>query len=134
MQIYLHPVSITRFPLRGFSPGAGLLRNPCCTPSRLRFSRGWVRKDGNIVMETGCNNNNNDNTNNNIIIIIINTNNNSNNEEITLTNDHDHDNQVTVINMVVRRTSSMGSRHTAKTSGIPMYVCMYVCIYIYICI
>ena len=24
----LHPVSITRFPLRRFSPGAGLLRNP----------------------------------------------------------------------------------------------------------
>ena len=26
--ILLHPVSITRFPLRRFSPGAGLLRNP----------------------------------------------------------------------------------------------------------
>ena len=25
----LHPVSITRFPLSRFSPGAGLLRNPC---------------------------------------------------------------------------------------------------------
>ena len=25
----VHPVSITRFPLRRFSPGAGLLRNPC---------------------------------------------------------------------------------------------------------
>ena len=25
---WLHPVSITRFPLRRFSPGAGLLRNP----------------------------------------------------------------------------------------------------------
>ena len=24
----VHPVSITRFPLRRFSPGAGLLRNP----------------------------------------------------------------------------------------------------------
>ena len=24
----IHPVSITRFPLRQFSPGAGLLRNP----------------------------------------------------------------------------------------------------------
>ena len=26
--LYLHPVSITRFPLRRFSPGAGLRRNP----------------------------------------------------------------------------------------------------------
>ena len=26
--VRLHPVSITRFPLRRFSPGAGLLRNP----------------------------------------------------------------------------------------------------------
>ena len=24
------------------------------TLSTLRFSRGWVRKDGNLVMETGC--------------------------------------------------------------------------------
>ena len=28
MMIDLHPVSITRFPLRRFSPGAGLLGNP----------------------------------------------------------------------------------------------------------
>ena len=27
----VHPVSITRFPLRRVSPGAGLLRNPCFT-------------------------------------------------------------------------------------------------------
>ena len=26
-QLMIHPVSITRFPLRRFSPGAGLLRN-----------------------------------------------------------------------------------------------------------
>ena len=26
----MHPVSITRFPLRRFSPGAGLLRNRFC--------------------------------------------------------------------------------------------------------
>ena len=50
----VHPVSITRFPLSRFSPGAGLLRNPCFALSTLRFSRGWVRKDGNLVMETGC--------------------------------------------------------------------------------
>ena len=28
IEIVIHPVSITRFPLRRFSPGAGLLRNP----------------------------------------------------------------------------------------------------------
>ena len=28
MQIMLHPVSTTRFPLTRFSPGSGLLRNP----------------------------------------------------------------------------------------------------------
>ena len=28
MIIIIHPVSITKFPLRRFSPGAGLLRNP----------------------------------------------------------------------------------------------------------
>ena len=50
----IHPVSITRFPLSRFSPGAGLLRNPFFTLSMLRLSRGWVRKDGNLVMETGC--------------------------------------------------------------------------------
>ena len=50
----LHLVSITRFPLSRFSPWAGLLRNPSFTLSTLRFSRGWVRKDGNLVMETGC--------------------------------------------------------------------------------
>ena len=52
--VMLHPVSITRFPLSRFSQGAGLLRNPFFTLSTLRFSRGWVRKDGNLVMETGC--------------------------------------------------------------------------------
>ena len=26
-EVLVHPVSITRFPLRRFSPGAGLLRN-----------------------------------------------------------------------------------------------------------
>ena len=50
----IHPVSITRFPLSRFSPGAGLLRNTFFTLSMLNSSRGWVRKDGNLVMETGC--------------------------------------------------------------------------------
>ena len=50
----LHPVSITRFPLTRFSPGSGLLRNPFFHRWRLRFSRVWVRKDGNLVTETGC--------------------------------------------------------------------------------
>ena len=36
VEIVLHPVSITRFPLS-------------------IFSRGWVRKDGNLLTETGCN-------------------------------------------------------------------------------
>ena len=52
-QRMLHPVSITRFPLTIFSPGAGLLRNPFVTLSMLRLSRGWVRKDGNLLTETG---------------------------------------------------------------------------------
>ena len=50
----IHPVSITRFPLSRFSPGAGLLRYVFFTLSTVRLSRGWVRKDGNLVMETGC--------------------------------------------------------------------------------
>ena len=54
LQPLIHPVSTTRFPLTRFSPGAGLLRNPFFTLSTLRFSRVWVRKDGNLVMETGC--------------------------------------------------------------------------------
>ena len=52
----VHPVSMTRFPLSRFSPGAGLLRNPYFTLPTLRFSSGWVRKDGNLVTETGCRN------------------------------------------------------------------------------
>ena len=50
----LHLVSITRFPLRRFSPGARLLRNPLFHRQWLRFSRGWVRKDGNLPTETRC--------------------------------------------------------------------------------
>ena len=50
----LHPVSITRFPLTRLSPGSGLLRNRFLHWQRLRFSRVWVRKDGNLVTETGC--------------------------------------------------------------------------------
>ena len=49
-----HPVSIARLPLRRFSPGAGLLKNPFVHRQWLRFSRGWVRKDGNLLSETGC--------------------------------------------------------------------------------
>ena len=51
----VHPVSITIFPLRRPSPGAGLLRNLFVTLSMLRLSRGWVRKDRNLLTETGCN-------------------------------------------------------------------------------
>ena len=53
-KLVVHPVSVRRFPLRRFSPGAGLLRNPLFHWWRLRFSRGWVRKDGNLLKETGC--------------------------------------------------------------------------------
>ena len=52
--IILHPVSITRFPRRRLSPGAGLPRNPLFRRKWLRLSRGWVRKDGNLLTETGC--------------------------------------------------------------------------------
>ena len=52
--IYIHPVSITRFPLTRFSPGSGLLRNPFFHRQRPRLSRVWFRKDGNLLMETGC--------------------------------------------------------------------------------
>ena len=50
----IHPVSITRFSITRFSPGSGLLRNPFLHRWRLRFSRVWVRKDGNLLTETGC--------------------------------------------------------------------------------
>ena len=50
----LHPVSITRFPLTRFSPGSGLLRNPFVHRWRLKFSRVWVRKDGDLLTEIGC--------------------------------------------------------------------------------
>ena len=36
----LHPVSITRFPLRRFSPGAGLLRNPFVHSKWLKIFQG----------------------------------------------------------------------------------------------
>ena len=66
IMIMIHPVSITRFPLIIFSLGAELLRNPLFIGSGVRFSSGWVRKDGNLLTETGCidNDNNNDNNNN----------------------------------------------------------------------
>ena len=50
----VHPVSITRFPLTRFSPGSGLLRNPLFYTINDNISRVWVRKDGNLVTETGC--------------------------------------------------------------------------------
>ena len=50
----IHPVSITRFPLRRCSPGAGLLKIHLFIGSGERFSRGWIRKDGNLLTETGC--------------------------------------------------------------------------------
>ena len=52
-RLAVHPVSITRFPLRRFSPGAGLLINRFVHRFWLRLSRGWVRKDGNLLTEIG---------------------------------------------------------------------------------
>ena len=54
ISLLVPPVSLTRFPLSRFSPGAGLLRNPFVHRQWLRFPRGWVRKDGNLLTETGC--------------------------------------------------------------------------------
>ena len=44
--LYLHPVSITRFPLRRFSPGAGLLRYAFFIGSGVIFSRAGSEKTG----------------------------------------------------------------------------------------
>ena len=54
VSIWAGAVAVTRLPLRRFSPGAGLLRYVFFTLSTLRFSRGWVRKEGNLLRETGC--------------------------------------------------------------------------------
>ena len=42
----VHPVSITRFPLRRFSPGAGLLRNPFFISSGQDFPGAGSEKTG----------------------------------------------------------------------------------------
>ena len=50
----VHPVSITRFSITRFRQGLGCSGIHCFTLSTLRFSRVWVRKEGNLVTETGC--------------------------------------------------------------------------------
>ena len=51
--IAITPGLHNKFPLGRFSPGAGLLRYVFFHWQRLRFSRGWVRKDGHLLTETG---------------------------------------------------------------------------------
>ena len=53
----VYPVPITRFSLTIFVPRVGLPRNLCLIGSltaALRFSKGSVRKDLNLVMGIGC--------------------------------------------------------------------------------
>ena len=50
----VHPVSITRFPLRRLSPGAGLLRYVCTNGFLSNADPGESLVRGNLVMETGC--------------------------------------------------------------------------------
>ena len=55
-QARVHPVPITRFSLKIFCPRVGLPRNLCLIGSltaALRFSKGWVRKDLNIILGIG---------------------------------------------------------------------------------
>ena len=53
----LHPVRIARIRLPRFVPRVGLPGNRCLIGSltaALRFSKGWVRKDANLRLRTGC--------------------------------------------------------------------------------
>ena len=53
----IHPVRIARFHVPRFSPRVGLPRDLFLIGSltaALRFSKGWVRKDLNLRMRTGC--------------------------------------------------------------------------------
>ena len=53
----LHPVRIARIRCPRFVPRVGLPRNHLLIGSltaALRFSKGWVRKDPNLGLRTGC--------------------------------------------------------------------------------
>ena len=53
----IHPVRIARLRLPRFAPKVGLPRNRFLMGSltaALRFSKGWVQKDANIGLRTGC--------------------------------------------------------------------------------
>ena len=53
----IHPVRIARIPYPRFVPRVGLPRNLFLIGSltaALRFSKGWVRKDANLGLRTGC--------------------------------------------------------------------------------
>ena len=104
----LHPVSITRFPLRRFSPGAGLLRNPFVHrlwrnifqrlgPKRRESSNGDRVYAGvrlpihpwRACVYTNTHSNNNDDINNNSYSNDINNNgSNTNNHNDTTNNDN----------------------------------------------
>ena len=54
---YIHPVRIARIHYQRFVPRVGLPRNHLLTGSltvALRLSKGWVRKDANLGLRTGC--------------------------------------------------------------------------------
>ena len=51
----LHPVRIARIHYPRFVPRVGLGFKEIRTLSALRVSKGWVRKDPNIGLRTGCN-------------------------------------------------------------------------------
>ena len=53
----VHPVRIARIHYPRFVPRVGLPRNFLLIGSltaALRFSKGWVRKDANLGLRTGC--------------------------------------------------------------------------------
>ena len=53
----IHPVCIAIIRCPRFVPRVGLPRNLCLIVSltaALRFSKGWVRKDANLGLRTGC--------------------------------------------------------------------------------
>ena len=56
-RLLIHPVPITIFSLTRLFPRVGLPRNLlliCGLTAALRFSKGWVQKDLNLVMGIGC--------------------------------------------------------------------------------
>ena len=50
----IHPVRIARIHYPRFVPRVGLRFKELRTLSALRISKGWVRKDPNLGLRTGC--------------------------------------------------------------------------------